>query len=731
MATPIAVVLLLALQIAGCTPNDPYRPSEREANIYYTTFSEPPKHFDPARAYSSDEYNFIGQIYEPLVQYHYMKRPYELTPLSARKVPAPNYYDKHWKRLPQSVSPSRVYRAVYDIRLKEGVKYQPHPAFATDSGGKALYSAPTDEELKGIDEIRDFPHQGTRTMKSDDFIYQIKRLADPRVQSPILSILEKYILGLSELKEALNKELTEIRARRKKEHGAAYNRSLDEKENPIILDYGKHSLPGARKVDDLRFKIILKSKYPQFVYWLAMPFFSPMPEEAVRFYRSPALTKKNITLDRFPVGTGPFMIGSFDPNLEITLERNPNFHGEAYPEEGDGADRKAGLLEDAGRPLPFLDKVVFKLEKESIPRWSKFLQGYYDASGITSDSFDSAVTLSAEGGAELTELMVEKSIRLITSVRPSIYYMGFNMLDDAVGGYSSKKQKLRQAISIVLDYEEYIEIFNNGRGIAAMGPLPPGIFGFTEGRGGVNPYVYDYDKTLKKPVRKSLKKAKKLMVEAGYPGGRDRQGRPLSITFDNPWTGVDAQALISWYVKKFKLLGIQLENRTTDYNRFREKVMKGNFQLLGWGWNADYPDPENFFFLLAGGNGKVRFQGENAANYANPAFDRLFKKMENMDSGPERLKIIGKMTRTAQKDAPWVFGYHPVSFSLQHEWVGNVKSNSMANNTMKYIKIDVAKRGLQRELWNRPKLWPVAAVGAVLLLAAIPAILRVRRKMTG
>ena len=199
--------------------------------------------------------------------------------------------------------------------------------------------------------------------------------------------------------------------------------------------------------------------------------------------------------------------------------------------------------------------------------------------------------------------------------------------------------------------------------------------------------------TAKRPKRKSIEEAKKLLAEAGYPGGRDKEGRPLTITFDNAWTGVDAQALINWYSKKFKALGIQLENRSTDYNRFREKVMKGNFQFLGWGWNADYPDPENFFFLLSGSNGKVKFQGENAANYENPNFDRLFKKMENMDSGPERLQIIKEMTRIVQKDAPWVFGYFPVSFSLQHEWVKNIKSNSMANNTMKYIRIDSESEG--------------------------------------
>ncbi|MEE9543888.1 MAG: ABC transporter substrate-binding protein, partial [Thermodesulfobacteriota bacterium] len=437
----------------------------------------------------------------------------------------------------------------------------------------------------------------------------------------------------------------------------------------------------------------------------------------------------NITLDRFPIGTGPFMIDTYNPNLEIVLKKNPNFHGEAYPEVGEPGDRKAGLLKDAGKPLPFLDKIVFKLEKEAIPRWNKFLQGYFDASGISSDSFDAAVSLSAEGSAELTDFIKEKGIRLMTSVRPSIYYMGFNMLDDVVGGYTKEAAKLRQAISIALDYEEYVEIFNNGRGIPASGPLPPGIFGHIEGKAGMNRYIYDWDSEKKKPVRKSIEEARRLMIDAGYKDGRDREGRPLIISFDNPWTGVDAQAMISWYIKKFKLLGIQLENRTTDYNRFQEKIQKGNFQFFGWGWNADYPDPENFFFLLAGPNGKVAHKGENAANYESPEFDRLFKIMENMDNSPERLEIINKMTRIARKDAPWVWGFYPVSFGLQHQWVKNIKSNSMANNTMKYMRIETETRAVQREKWNRPRLKPIIAIVIILILVSIPAVNTIRKRM--
>ncbi len=701
--------------LSGCIPNNPYREDQTEANIFYNSFSEPPRHLDPAKSYSSNEYAILGQIYEPPLQYHYLKRPYTLIPLVSEEVPEPIYLDRAGTMLPANAPSEKVYRAIYEIRIKKGILYAPHPAFAKDEEGRPLYMSLEEEDLAGIYSPEDFPRKGTRELGAEDFIYQIKRLADPTVASPILPILEKYILGMSEFSQAIREEIQGLR-----KSGSPI---------PPVVDYSRFPFPGVEKVDDYTFRIILKRKYPQFVYWLAMPFFSPMPEEVVRFYSQPPLVERNITLDRFPVGTGPFRLKTYRPQLEMVLVKNENYHGELYPAEGEPSDKEAGFLNDAGKPLPFLDKIVFKLEKEAIPRWNKFLQGYYDLSGITSDSFDQAVILTAEGRAELTGTMKEKGIRLVTAVRPSTYYMGFNMLDDVVGGYDERRKKLRQAISIVLDYEEYIEIFNNGRGIPAMSPIPPGIFGYLEGREGINPFVYDWDEKKGRPVRKSIEEARRLMREAGLPDGRDATGRPLIITFDNAWTGVDAKPVINWFIKKFALLGIQLENRTTDYNRFQEKMLKGNFQFFSWGWNADYPDPENFLFLLAGSNSKVKYHGENAANYENPEFDRLFRIMENMENGPERLKVIRRMIGILQEDAPWVWGYHPVSFTLAHSWVKNLKPNSMANNTMKYIRIEPRKRAELRKKWNSPRLAPLVGFFVVIAVLTVPAIIKVSRRL--
>jgi ABC-type oligopeptide transport system substrate-binding subunit len=707
--------LFIVLLIPGCTcvPNSPYRAEEAGANYLYTSFEEPPKHLDPAISYSSSEYEFIGQIYEPPFQYPYLKRPYQAVPLTAEAIPEPAYYDAAGQKLPPGAPAGQVHRAVYEIRIKPGILYQNHPCFARDGQGQPLYRQLTDAEMKGIESPEDFPKKGTRELVAADYVHQIKRMADPRLNCPILSTLSKYVLGLEEYAQTLAEALEAERTVRKENAGATYNQDTDERLNPVTIDLEAYPFPGIETVDRHRFRIILKQKYPQMLYWLTMPFFAPMPPEAIAFYDQGPLQDRNITIDQFPVGTGPYRMESYKGNQKIVLARNENFHDERYPAEGEPPDLERGLLQDAGKRLPFIDKLVYILEKEALPRWYKFRQGYYDSSGISSDSFDSAIQFSTHG-PELTDELSDRGIRLQTAVRSSILYLGFNMRDDLVGGYTDEKRKLRRAIAIAIDTEERIDIFNNGRGIPAHGFLPPGIFGHQEGEAGRNPFVYAWDGARGGPVRKPIEEAKRLLAEAGYPNGKNREGRPLIISFDNAWTSAGMTPLMNWLVKQLRKIDVELKIQTTDYNRFREKMLSGNFQLFSWGWNADYPDPENFFFLLYGPNGKVEHHGENASNYANPAFDELFREMENMDNVPERLGIIRKMDRIIQEDAPLIGGYYPEDYLLIHDWHQNVKPNLMSNNTQKYERIDEALRTQKRTEWNTPR-WGLLGI----LLAAM------------
>ena len=713
-------LLLLLAACDGGLWNNPYPAADKGQSIFYSAFTERPKHLDPAQAYSENEYEFIAQIYQPPLQYHYLKRPYTLIPQASRDLPKVTYLDKNNHPLPEDVPADKVAFSVYEIHLREGLKYQPHPAFARDTQGRPEYLTLTPHDLNGIYGLNDFPHNGSREVQSADYVYQIKRLAHPNLHSPIFGLMEDYIVGLKDYAGRLQKA--------QKAHPDGF------------LNLHDYPLEGAQVVDDHTYRIKVYGKYPQFAYWLAMPFFAPIPVEAERFYAQAGMRERNLTLDWWPVGSGPYYLAENNPNQRMVLTKNLNFSGEFYPSEGNPGDREAGLLQDAGKPLPLIEKVVFSLEKETIPYWNKFLQGYYDASGISSESFDQAVQVNVTGEANVTDEMEGQGITLSTSVATSTFYLGFNWLDPLIGGAceSSKtapasqtiaegragkpesiscnperSRKLRQAISIAVDWEEYISIFANGRGVAAQSPIPPGIFGYREGEAGINHYVYDW--VIGTPKRKPIEVAKKLLAEAGYANGLDEKTKqPLVINLDTTASGVGEKSRLDWLRKQFDKLNLQLVLRSTDYNRFQDKVQKGDTQMFYYGWNADYPDPENFLFLLNGAQAKVSKGGENAANYNNPEYDRLFEQMKNMPNNDARQKIIDEMLEILRRDAPWMWGENPKDYVLHHSWLYNSKPNKMATNSLKYLRIDAAKRDELRKKWNQPLLWPLWLVGLAL-----------------
>jgi len=701
----ILLLLFVTINAYATVWNSPHDTKKVKTQTLFSSFSLPPKRLDPVVSYSSNEWAIIGQIYEPPLQYNYLKRPYELEPLTLRKMPTISYLDKEGNRVEESSN--EVMFSEYRLDLRKDVKYQDHPSFVKDAEGRLVYGVLGEDELETIYSLDDFKKTATRRLVVSDYEYAIKRMAVRQNHSPILDSMQEYIVGLGEF----SKEITKI--------------AKEKKKSDQTLDLRPYSISGVKVIDDTTLTIKIKGHYPQFLYWLTMNFFAPIPWEADLFYQQKGLVAKNLTLNWFPVGTGAYYLAENNPNKQMRLVANPNYHSENYPtlskEESEKSNVPKELLKDFGKKLPFIKEIIYSLEKENIPLWNKFLQGYYDASGISSEAFDQAVQISSTGNMGLSDEMKEKGIELKGSVQPSIFYLAFNMVDPVVGGYTESAKKLRQAISIVQNQEEYISIFTNERGIAAQGPIPPGIFGYEEGEEGTDRVIYDWIEG--KRVRKSLEFAKKLLAQAGYPNGvSEKTGKPLKLYYDTTATGPDDRALMDWRRKQFDRLGIQLVIRATDYNRFQDKVRKGKAQLFSWGWNADYPDPENFLFLLYGGNAAVNTNGAgiNSSNYQNPKFDRLFDEIKTMKNSSLRMKKIKEMLEIVREDAPWIWGIHPKSLVLSHKWYTNVLPHAMANNTLKYKRIDAKLRAQKQQEWNQPVLWPLILLTLFMVFMSYP-----------
>ena len=191
-------------------------------------------------------------------------------------------------------------------------------------------------------------------------------------------------------------------------------------------------------------------------------------------------------------------------------------------------------------------------------------------------------------------------------MEPTIFYVGFNMEDPVLGAPAGERgRKLRQAMSLAIDAKQYLELFLNGRGVPAQTPLPPGIFG--------------YDASYKNPFRQyDVARARQILAEAGYKNGIDpATNTRLKLSFDTSATTAAASLQFEFLAAAWRQIGLDIEINATTYNQFQDKVRRGAYQIFIWGWVADFPDPENFFFLLECQNARSKSGGPNTADFCD------------------------------------------------------------------------------------------------------------------
>ena len=713
LARVAQALAFLAASCALCAcDNSPYQAGAAATNTLFYTFDErSPRYLDPTASYANPEAAYTYQIYEPLYGYHYLKRPYTLIPKAAAEVVKPYYLDKAGLRLADDAASELIAESVYDIPIKHGIMFAPSPAFAKDVKGEYLYHHLTRAQVGDKRSPWEFEQQGTRELVADDFVYALKRHATTRIEAPVFGVFSEYVLGLKEYGEKIKAEDARLLAGLPK----------DIHDKPF-LDFRKWPLEGAEAVDPHLLRIRLKGKYPQWSYWMAMPFVAPVPWEADAFYAQDGMSDNGLSLNQWPVGTGPYMMTEFIRDRRHVMKRNPNFRGEPYPCEGEPEDAKAGLLDDCGKRMPFIDTLYVTIEKEKVPRKEKFKQGYLDVPEIERPDWGVELRYDASNSDDVKRLYDERGFKLPVTTDITNWYIGFNMLDPVVGQgktpeQQDKNRKLRQAISIAIDWEEgYERIFQNKGGVAAQGPLPPGLFGSRAGKDNFHdPVTHKIEGG--KVVRRSIDEAKKLLAEAGYPDGRDAvSGRPLVLNYDfNRTVTPEIKTENDWMVRQFAKLGIQLEVRATDFNQFQDKIAKGKHQIFFYGWLADYPDAENFLFLLYGPNSKSLSQGENVSNYVNPEYDKLYGELKTLDDGPRKQAVIDRMVAILQQDSPWSFGYFPWGGLAFQQWVDNGKPSILIRDMAKYYRVEPALRVAKQAEWNKPTWWPMAVLLAFLL----------------
>jgi oligopeptide transport system substrate-binding protein len=542
---------------------------------------------DPARVMDVPSVQAVSKVYEGLIQYAYLSRPYRLDPCLAEGLP--------------TVSSNGL---DYSFRIRKGIYFQDDPCFVAGKG------------------------EG-RELTAEDFVYSIKRIADPKVGSSGYWAFRGRIKGLDDYREAMATG------------AATYDSPVE----------------GLYATDRHTFRLRLTQPFPGILWILAMNYAYAVPREAVEYYRQEFINH--------PVGTGPYVLKSYVHNYRIEFVRNPKWMAtgrmDRYPSSGEAGDAASGLLADAGQPIPFIDRIVQYAVGDPSSQWLMFLANELDLSTISRDNWDAVIVRQDE----LSEGLAGRGVVMDKAPALDTGYIGFNMDDPVVGANRS----LRQAMTAAFDREEWVR-FQNGRVMPADGPVPPAMR-----RGNPGKTMFPFD----------VERARALMVAAGYPGGRDsRTGRRLELTLELGGGGSDTRETAEVLASFMERIGVVIKPSFNNWPAFLKKLEQRQAQMFLLTWMADYPDPENFLQLFYGPN---ETPGANRCNYKNAAFDRLYEKAAGLADGTERDGVYAGMERVVMEDCPWLFMHHSMTFSLRQGRLANYKPHDFPYGMIKYYRV--------------------------------------------
>jgi len=309
---------IVLISIAACSA----KKSGRQGIIQLPS-SQKIKTLDPVSASDSFSLDEVGKVYEGLMQYHYTDRPYRLIPNLAQDFP--------------HISKDGL---TYTFKIKPNVKFHDNTCFPNGKG---------------------------RTLVASDFVFSLKRLADPKLSAAGWWTLDGRVKGLNE-----------------------WRKKYEDKKK---TNYDEE-IEGLKAIDESTLQITLTKPYPQFLHILEMPFTYVVPKEAIDHYGETFLSN--------PVGTGPFKLKSANLIHKISYIKNKNYHVPGMP-KANGIDVH----------------VMEQLQTQ----WLSFVKGKLDLLEIPKDNFDEALTTSRE----LSPALKEKGIKL--SITPSLdfTYIGFNL----------------------------------------------------------------------------------------------------------------------------------------------------------------------------------------------------------------------------------------------------------------------------------------------------------------
>ncbi len=590
-----ALALGAALPLAAGA--QPARKTDRK--LFRMAFQVAETGFDPVRL--SDLYSRIitGHIFEALYGYDPLARPATIVPRIAVDMP----------------EVSSDYRR-YTIRIRPGVLFQDDPAF----GGKP------------------------RELVAEDFVYSLKRFADPRIPSPMWAEVEGLgIVGLVELREAA-----------KRSGSFDYDAPLD----------------GLRALDRHTLQFQLRAPRPRLVQVLAQSdLFGAVAREVVERYGD--------DIPAHPVGTGPYRLVQWRRSSFIALERNPSYRELRWDTVATDPEALQIAARLRGQRLPLIDRVEVTPIEESQPRWLSFLNGEHDFIERIPPEF----THIALPNGQIAPNLAKRGMQLYRLAASDCGYTYFNMEDEQLGGMEPHRVALRRAISLGIDVQTEIQLVRRGQAVPAQSPVLPHASGYDP--------AYRSENSSFDPAR-----AKALLDVYGY---RDRDGdgwrehpdgKPLTITIATNPDALSRQFDEQWN-RNLRRLGLRPRFVSGKWPEQLKLARAGKLQLWTLGQTGQYPDG---ILMLQRLYGPASGQ-QNLSRFRHAGFDAIYERLLELPDGPEREALFFEAKRIQAAYMPLKMHVHRIVNDMAQPWVFGYRRQLFWTDFWQFIDIDLDRLG--------------------------------------
>jgi ABC-type transport system substrate-binding protein len=590
-----ALLLTLGLAIGSAQAAEPPPASAPKTLRYAFRIGE--TGFDPAKILDLYSRTVTTHIFEALVTYDYLARPVQLKALTAAELPTPNADFTQWT-----------------ARVRPGIYFQDDPAF----GGKK------------------------RELTAADYVYSIKRFADPKVASPAWSTVEGW--NLSGLK-------------------AARDAALKSKRD---FDYDR-PIAGLQQLDRYTLRFQLDKPNPRFLQELApSDLYGAVAREVIEAAGDQSMAR--------PVGTGPFVLKQWRRGSFIALEKNPGYRERFYeanpgPEDAEG---QALLAKFKGRRLPMIDRVEISILTEDQPRWLSFLRGEQDFLERVPDPF---VGIAAPN-SELAPNLAKRGMKLHRTLGSDVFLFFFNWDDPVVGGLEPHKTALRRAMALGMDVEREIRLVRGGQAIPAQSNFPPHTLGYDPNFKSENG---DFD-----PPR-----AKALLDLYGYvdrdgDGCREApDGGPLKLEMATTPEGIQRQ-IDELFDKDMRRIGLCIPFRTAKWPEQLKAARAGKLQM----WMVAYTSVQPDVFSAATRLSSTHAGGNKIGRFSLPEADRLVEEIGTMMDGPERLAKIDRLRRLAVAHMPYKIKGHRFLLDIEGGQLSGYRRPMFVQNFWEHVDID-------------------------------------------